>query len=195
MASFQRLDYLEEKRASAEEIAEAKSASLKVAESFTASKGRFGLHFLFGLAAGLVTVLVNSVSVTYFIGTSRWCREVVEAYSLDESLIARSNGLKRRTFPWALGGICTMLAIIALGAASDPSRAVEGTANWVNVHYIAALAGTFLIALALLVQVINISANYELIEQILAEVAKIRTSRGLDTETSNPKSEIINPKS
>jgi hypothetical protein len=204
MATYQRLDELEKSRAPTAEIDQAKTKSREIAESFTAAKGRFVLHFLFGLAAGLVTVLVNSVSVTYFIGTSRWCREVVEAYGLDQDLIARSNSLKRRTFPWALGGIGVMLAIIALGAASDPSRAAQGTANWVLVHYVVALAGTFVIAVSLLMQVVNIAANYSIIDEIVSEVARIRAERGLDvepeisnriSEISNPQSEIRNPKS
>ena len=31
-------------------------------------------HRLFGILAALVALLVNSISVTYFIGTSRWCQ-------------------------------------------------------------------------------------------------------------------------
>src|SRR5688572_12328140 len=59
-------------------------------------------HFLTGLAAALSVVFVESVVVTYFIGTSRWCKEVVETYRLDAVAVHASNRLKRRTFPWAL---------------------------------------------------------------------------------------------
>ena len=41
------------------------------------------VHRLTGIAAALAVVLVESVIVTYFIGTSRWCKEVIETYSLD----------------------------------------------------------------------------------------------------------------
>ncbi len=58
------------------------------------------VHRLLGVAAALVVVLVNSIVVTYFIGTSRWCKEVVETYGLDAQFIRRSVALKRRTFPW-----------------------------------------------------------------------------------------------
>ena len=57
---------------------------------------------MFGLGSALVVVFVNSIVVTYFIGTSRWCKEVVETYSLDRGLLRRSVILKRRTFPWAV---------------------------------------------------------------------------------------------
>ena len=41
------------------------------------------VHRLAGVAAGLAVVLVNSIVVTYFIGTSRWVKEVTETYRLD----------------------------------------------------------------------------------------------------------------
>ena len=40
-------------------------------------------HRLAGTAAALMVVFVESIVVTYFIGTSRWCREVVQTYQLD----------------------------------------------------------------------------------------------------------------
>ncbi len=75
------------------------------------------VHKMFGLAAALSVVLVNSIVVTYFVGTSRWCKEVVETYQLDRRLLARSVRLKRRTFPWA---ISAMLAAVVMGALAPP---------------------------------------------------------------------------
>jgi hypothetical protein len=60
------------------------------------------VHRLSGVLAALLVVLVNSMAVTYFIGTGRWCREVVETYGLDPAYIDRSRTLKRRAFPFAL---------------------------------------------------------------------------------------------
>src|SRR3954465_11561386 len=77
-------------------------------------------HRLTGVAAALAVVFVECIVITYFIGTSRWCKEVVDTYQLDRSNIAESNRLKRRTFPWALIGILTVVGIIALGGAADP---------------------------------------------------------------------------
>ena len=82
------------------------------------------VHRLAGVAAGLAVVLVNSIVVTYFIGTSRWVKEVTETYRLDSQFIARSNALKRRTFPWAM---LSMLAIVGVIAwAARPIRAAAG---------------------------------------------------------------------
>src|SRR5690349_20501983 len=63
------------------------------------------LHRLTGVAAALMVVLVESIVVTYFIGTSRWCKEVVDTYQLGRDPVVASNRLKRRTFPWALSGM------------------------------------------------------------------------------------------
>ncbi|HEY2893422.1 MAG TPA: hypothetical protein VGJ16_04395, partial [Pirellulales bacterium] len=62
------------------------------------------VHRLMGIATALAVVLVNSIVVTYFIGTGRWCKEVCETYALQPDLIRRSTMLKRRTFPWAVLG-------------------------------------------------------------------------------------------
>jgi len=126
------------------------------------------VHSLLGVGGALVTVLVNSISVTYFIGTSRWCREVVEAYRLPEDLAQRSTRLKRKTFPWSFIGILTIILMIAFGAACDPTIHITGGAkNYVVPHMLTAVVGTGLIAWAFLVQVVNIGANYEVIETIL----------------------------
>ena len=84
------------------------------------------VHRLSGVAAALAVVLVNSIVVTYFIGTSRWCKEVSETYALDPSLVRRSTLLKRRTFPWALLGMLAVVGVIALGGAADPATGRPG---------------------------------------------------------------------
>jgi hypothetical protein len=150
------------------------------AAALAKARDRKTLHFLFGVAGSLVTVLVSSVSVTYFVGTSRWCREVVETYRLDAELAERSRRLKRRTFPWALLSTAAILAIIALGASADPSVAPEQAAKFVSAHYLAALVGVAVIAWSFFVQLGNVAANYEIIDSIVAEVTRIRREKGLD---------------
>jgi hypothetical protein len=139
-------------------------------------------HIMIAVLASLVTVLVNSISVTYFIGTSRWCREVVEAYDLDPEMIAESNRLKRKSFPWALMGILVILLVVSLGAAADPGTLRATTNRWVVPHLCAALAGVAFVGLSYMVQVVNIHSNMRIVEQILGEVREIRRQRGLDVE-------------
>jgi hypothetical protein len=138
------------------------------------------VHRLTGVATALVVVLVNSIVVTYFIGTSRWCKEVCETYGLDRTFVARSNQLKRRTFPWAVVGMLTVVGIIALGGAADPATGRPGTENWVTPHLLGALAGMMIVAWAFFLQWQNISQNQLVIADVMAEVRRIRSAKGLE---------------
>jgi hypothetical protein len=127
-----------------------------------------------------VVVLVNSIVVTYFIGTSRWCKEVSETYALDTSLVRRATALKRRTFPWAVMGMLVVVGVIALGAAADPATGRPDTQAWVTPHLVGSMCGLALIAWAFFVQWQNIHANQAIIADVLAEVRRIRAERGLE---------------
>ena len=164
----------------AQEAAEAADAE------FRGPRARMTLHILLGSAAALVTVLVNSITITYFIGTSRWCKEVCETYGLPAELIERSTRLKRSTFPWALTGIVSVILIVGLGAAADPSGANwPRSAQFVLPHYLAAMIGLAVIAGAFWVQISRIADNYGVIEEILAQVQSIRASKNLPVEESS----------
>jgi hypothetical protein len=138
------------------------------------------VHRLAGVATSLVVVLVNSIVVTYFIGTSRWCKEVSETYHLDPQFIQRSTGLKRRTFPWAVVGMLTMVGVVALGGAADPATLRQGTEQWVVPHLVGAFVGMAIIGWAFLVQWQNIHDNHVVIAEVLREVRRIRSERGLE---------------
>jgi hypothetical protein len=138
------------------------------------------IHKMFGLGSALVVVFVNSIVVTYFIGTSRWCKEVVETYSLDPELLRRSVVLKRRTFPWAVMAMLVVVGVIALGGAADPGTGLPGTANWVIPHLVGAFAGFAFIIWTFIVEAQRIHAHHEVITDILKEVKRIRDERGLE---------------
>jgi hypothetical protein len=154
---------------------EARAEKDRTLAALGAMRRRFHPHIWLGIVAALVTILVNCISVTYFIGTSRWCREVVEAYGLEPALAHKSRSLKRRSFPFAFLGIMTMLGIISLGAASDPGASLASPAAWVTPHFLAAWIGTLVIAGAFYFQVVAIGENYGVINQILAEANLIRS--------------------
>lgn len=147
------------------------------------------VHRLSGLGASLGVVLVNSIVMTYFIGTSRWCKEVVDTYSLDPLLVRRSSKLKQRCYPVAVGGILTVLLIAALGGAADPGAGLivamklqaPGGWTWAKLHFFAAGLGMCFIVYSFVLQWTFLYANQTLIADILAEVKRIRTERGLDT--------------
>lgn len=140
------------------------------------------IHFLTGVAAALMVVFVESVIVTYFIGTSRWCKEVVETFRFDTDYIRHSNRLKRRTFPWALAGMLAVVGIIALGAASDPATGRQGTADWVPWHLAAAMAGIALVAWTYFAAWNNVLAQHAIIQALVEKVAEARRRQGLDEE-------------
>lgn len=135
-------------------------------------------------ARALVVVLVNSMSVTYFIGTGRWCREVVETYALDASYVERSQQLKRSTFPFAILGIFGVVFIVALGGAADPATGRPGTQDWVTPHLIGSLLIVAGIAWCFQSQLPNIRRQHVLIEDIMSDVRTARLGRGLEIENS-----------
>jgi hypothetical protein len=138
------------------------------------------VHRLAGVATALAVVLVHSIVITYFIGTSRWCKEVAETYHLDASYVARSAALKRRTFPWAVMGMLAIVGVISLGAAADPATGLPHTRDWVTPHLIGAFVGIALVGWTFFVEWNNIHANYRVIAEVLTEVHRIRAERGLE---------------
>ena len=138
------------------------------------------VHRLSGVAAALTVVLVHSIVITYFIGTSRWCKEVGEAYSLEPSFLRRSTQLKRKTFPWAVIGMLTVVGVAALGAAADPATGQPHTRDWVTPHLLGALTGVAFIGYTFFVEWCNIEANHKVISDVLVEVKRIRAEKGLE---------------
>jgi hypothetical protein len=138
---------------------------------------RKSVHLLLGVGSALTVVLVSSIAVTYFIGTSRWCREVIETFSLEPELIDRGQALKRRSFPFALASMLTVVVITALGAASDPGTGNIHSAWWTIPHFVAALCGVAIILVCFYVLWNNILSNYELIESVMDRVSEARRER------------------
>jgi len=140
-----------------------------------------GRHMMTGVAAALFVVLVESIGVTYFVGTSRWCKEVTETYRLPPADLAESARLKRRAFPWCVLGMLTVVGVSALGAASDPGTGRANTAWWADVHLMAAFGGLMVVAWTYYRVWLKIADNQRVIERIVAQVRQIREERGLDS--------------
>ena len=161
-----------------QELAEAKEMFATARDRYQPIRRWQTFHFMLGLLAALVTVLVNSISLTYFIGTSRWCTEVVNTYSLDPQLIERSRKIKRKNFPWSFSGILLVLAVIAMGGASDPGANTTNPASWVAPHRFLAIGATLWIGWSFLKQVVLVGSHYELIEEIIELVEEKRKGEG-----------------
>ena len=141
-----------------------------------------GVHLLTGAAAAIGVVFVQSIAVTYFVGTSRWVKEVSETYRLDPGPLVRCTLLKRRTFPWCVVGMLTVVVIGALGAASDPGTGRAGTESMANVHLLSVFLGLTLVCWTYFRVWLNMGENQAIIEEILGMVRSIREDRGLDQE-------------
>jgi hypothetical protein len=80
-----------------------------------------------------------------------------------------------------------IVGVVALGGAADPGASLQleplGPLTWPILHLLAALAALALLSYTSFLQWLNIQANHEVIEQIMAEVRRVRTERGLDVET------------
>src|SRR5947209_6745236 len=101
-AAFRRYeDARRDRGASNDRVSEARQRLEQAELHVRAPRDRKLIHFYLGLASSLLVILVNSITVTYFIGTSRWCKEVAQTYELSPDLVRRSDKLKRTTFPWA----------------------------------------------------------------------------------------------
>jgi hypothetical protein len=134
------------------------------------------IHFLLGLAAANVTLLVHCIIFTYFLGTGRWVKEVKLAYQLpDEPLPKLTRELKRRTFPPALAA---MLVTIAAAAAGAGAQLQEWP--WL-VHGILATAALIVNLWAFRVEYRNVRTNAAIIEDVMREVDRIRADRGLSS--------------
>lgn len=141
------------------------------------------VHRLSGMFTALMVLLVNSMAVTYFIGTGRWCREVVETYRLDTTLIEQSKRLKRAAFPFAVIGMLSMVGIVALGGAADPGGGLaDRSREWVTWHLVGGIGLAALIAWCFQAQVQPIRGQHDLIETVMDAVRRERTARGLDVE-------------
>ena len=142
------------------------------------------VHRLSGIFAALMVVLVNSLAVTYFIGTGRRCREVVETYRLSPALTDRARAIKRSAFPYALLGMLAVVSIVALGGAADPAAGRPGSQNWVTPHLVGSLALAAAITWCFQSQLPPLRRQQALIEEVLREVRAIRDARGLDIDTT-----------
>ena len=159
-------------------IEAAEAELIAAADRHEPTKKRHGLHFLLGVLTAVICILVNAISVTYFIGTTKWCKEVVDAYSLDSVYVDRSLSLKRSTFGWSLVGVLTIILIVAFGGASDPATEIDSSADWVSIHFMLAILGTIFLIFSYLQQVGKIGAHYDVIQDIVAATEKRKQELG-----------------
>lgn len=174
--------WLDKPDAPAEQVKQLEQQRQEYHDQLKPILNRAQIHFLFLVAMGLVNLLVCSVSITYFIGTSRWCKEVVETYELDPELAVASAQLKRRSFPWSLGAILIILVVVALGGASNPGVKLSFVRDWLLPFELAIWLSAIAMAAAYYFQFRQIAAHLEIIHRIMDQVRAMRGEPEATTE-------------
>jgi hypothetical protein len=146
----------------------------------------YWLHFLLGLSVALLTLLVHCLIFTYFLGTGRWVKEVGLAYNLPDAALPRlTRELKRGTFPPAL---CAMLITIATAAAGAGAH-VE-VWPW-TIHATLAVITLLINGWAFTVEYRALRRNALVLEEVMGEVDRIRSARGLPTNAETLEQEQV----
>ncbi|MEX2187130.1 MAG: hypothetical protein WD875_10065 [Pirellulales bacterium] len=143
-------------------------------------------HRLLGIATALAVILVNSIVVTYFIGTGRWCREVCETYQLDPRFVDESIALKRRAIPWSVIGTTAIIVTVALGGGADPAATgrLDRDSVWASAHLSAAVVTVAVVAICFYVQWIKVGDNVVVIRKIMGAVARKQAERQTSQQES-----------
>ena len=126
--------------------------------------------------------MVHSLALTYFMGTGRWMEETTRAYRLSESKQAESRSMKyRMMLPMS---ICIVMLIVtlALGASIDADVWKGFTEFGIaasTMHFLSASAAICLNMLVNMQEYQAISRNGQLVDEVMVEVRRMRTERGL----------------
>ncbi|MSR59871.1 MAG: hypothetical protein EXS05_19905 [Planctomycetaceae bacterium] len=145
--------------------------------------GRVTMHLLTAVAALLFAVFVHAIVLTYFMGTGRWLEETCAAYSLGNGWQARSRNLKWRMYPVMILSLVLLIATGAFGGAADPASALGfkgiGPLTAAQVHQSVAVLTMLLNAAVNVLEFQALRKNAAVINDVLAEVRRIRLERGL----------------
>jgi hypothetical protein len=132
------------------------------------------LHFTLGLYTVILNLGLHCLIFIYFLGTGRWVKEIALAYQLpDEPLPKLTRELKRRTFPPALAAMLVPIAAAAAGMGTQ----MREWPWW--LHALLAGASLLVNAWACWVEYVAVRTNGTALDEVLAEVDRIRVAQGL----------------
>lgn len=142
-----------------------------------------GWHIHVAMGALVFAALVHALVLTYFMGTGRWIEETSQAYRLPAVFQEENRAIKYRTIP-AMAGCLTMLVFTgALGSMADPATGgrFQGMLGMTpaTTHLVAAAITLTATLVVNYWEYLALHRNSELVDQILAEVRRIRNEKGL----------------
>jgi hypothetical protein len=142
------------------------------------------VHFVLGMVAVLLNLLVHCLIITYFLGTGRLVKEVTVAYQLPDERWARpTRDLKRRNTPQA---ILAMLLSIAAAAAGEGDRHLVWP-WW--IHLLLGCGALAFTTWVFHVEYRNVAINGRILDEVISEVERIRAAHGLPSSAEELRGE------
>jgi hypothetical protein len=132
------------------------------------------IHFVLGLFSALAVLGVHCLTITYFLGTGRWVKEVCLEYRFpDDHWPRQTRDLKRRNTPFAITAMLLTIATAAAGA----GRQHEVWPAW--IHLTLAAATVIVNVVVWVIEYRNIRTNSRILNGVYAEVERTRAEQGL----------------
>lgn len=140
-------------------------------------------HMLLGLGGLIFASLIHAIVLTYFMGTGRWLEETSRAYKLAPTFHADNQKIKYRLIPGLMACILMLIMIAAFGGTADPASSLYFE-SWLGfssstIHLTVAVLAVVVNVVVSIHEFRSIERNGEIIDQVMNEVNRIRTERGL----------------
>jgi hypothetical protein len=166
------------------------------AEQVLGERSSADWHILLGVFGLIFAVLVHAIVLTYFMGTGRWIDETSHVYKLGAEYFRKHKKLKQRTLVPMMLVIIALIMIIPTGASADPAASrrpivdtqTESEADAAQLK-VQASATNFHLIYVIITLCVNvgisifefrtIEANGVIVTDILDDVRRIRTEKGL----------------
>jgi hypothetical protein len=131
-------------------------------------------HLPMAILTALFSLLTHCLVFTYFLGTTRWVRETVTAYALDERFPRESRSCRSRSFAVAIISMLMVVAAVASGGGAH-------TGTWpLWVHWAAPALTYGFMLFAYRIEYLALERHIALTDEVMNEVNRIRVANGMD---------------
>lgn len=90
--------------------------------------GAFGRHFMYALAASMLSVFSHTMTYFYFVGMGSNLKKAVQEHGRGKDRLVSSRRIKAKVLPWAFGGMVLLMATFILGGGAH-TRAIP---SWIH---------------------------------------------------------------